>query len=117
VYRGLPVTGVIHTSDVEVVAISVSQFWAGSIFTSFLDVLNCVRDSGVISVPENRVTIKSAEVIRGVSPNNIDRVITGPPTGGMTGAANPGRVSGWGSIDEERVDCQLPALSLLLMWK
>ena len=76
----LPVASVIHTPDVEVVAITLSQGWAGSVLTSRPYVLSLVRNSGVVTVPQDRVAIKATGVIGGIHPPDINRVITGPGT-------------------------------------
>ncbi|MBA7659245.1 hypothetical protein ES703_67219 [subsurface metagenome] len=96
-----PITSVIHTPDFEVVAITISQGWAGSSLNPFLNVLGLVRENVWASVPQDRVAIKTTGIVGGVRPGDINRVVTGPHTRGMAGAANPGWVSRWGSIDVE----------------
>ena len=111
----LPVTDIILTSDVEVVAITISQRCAIGSLDSFLNVLGLVRDSRRASIPEDRIAVKAAEVVGGVSPGDINRIITRPHARGMAGAADPGWVSGCGGIDEERpqMDGRLPVTGIV----
>ncbi|GAI84411.1 unnamed protein product, partial [marine sediment metagenome] len=50
---GLPVTGIIHAPDVEVVAVPIGQGRAGASLYHFLDVLDRIRNRCSTGVPED----------------------------------------------------------------
>ena len=71
-YGRLPVTGVIDTPDVEVVAITVSQGRAGGSLHTFLDVLSVIRDGVRRGIPEDGVAVETAGGVDRVRPGDID---------------------------------------------
>ena len=78
VHGSLPVAGVIHAGDVEVMAVAVGQDRAGVGLNSFLYVLGLVGDGGRAGVPQDRVAVKAAEGVGGVRPVDIYRVVVRP---------------------------------------
>jgi hypothetical protein len=83
---------------VEIVAVTIGQFWAGSTLHPLLNVLSHVRNGGIVGVPEDRVAIKTTSIVGSIRPGDIDRIITRPNARGMTGAVDTDRVTGRNSI-------------------
>ena len=71
-----PVTDIVNATDVEVVAIALGQLRTGDVASPSLNVLSLVRDSGRTRVPEDGVAIKATEVVGGVSPVDVNLIIT-----------------------------------------
>ena len=95
---GLPVTGVVHTADVDIVAIAVGKGGAVGGSNRFLDGFSLGRGGICAGILEDRVAIKTAGIIAGAGPGYFNRVIGGPGAQGVAGAVDTGRVGWWNSI-------------------
>ena len=77
-HGGLPVAGVIHATDVEVVAVAAGESRAGSSLDSLLNGFIGTRGGVGAGVPEDGVAIKAADIVSGIRPGDGDGIISGP---------------------------------------